>query len=179
MLMLTVSKFARHCGLSRGTILYYESIGLLKPSSRTEARYRKYTDSDLQRLRQICVLRNAGLTLADIREILSRRETEASSVLKRRLIELDAEIERLRDHQRAISRLLNVKTSLRRNDMITKDKWISIMKAAGFKEADMRRWHAEFEKSAPDEHQEFLQFLDIAPDEIRSIREMSQAHQAG
>ena len=63
--------------------------------------------------------------------------------------------------------------------MITKDKWISIMKAAGFKEADMSRWHAEFERSAPDEHQEFLQFLHIPPDEIRSIRKSSQAQQAG
>jgi hypothetical protein len=27
--MLTVSKLARHCGLSRSTLLYYESIGLL------------------------------------------------------------------------------------------------------------------------------------------------------
>ena len=58
--------------------------------------------------------------------------------------------------------------------MITKDKWVSIMEAAGFTEQDMHRWHAEFEKSAPEEHQEFLQFLHIPPDEIRSIREWSR-----
>ena len=29
--MWTVSKLAARCGLSRGTLLYYESIGLLKP----------------------------------------------------------------------------------------------------------------------------------------------------
>ena len=58
--------------------------------------------------------------------------------------------------------------------MITKDKWVAIMKAAGFGEAEMHRWHAEFEKAAPAEHQEFLEFLHIPADEIRRIREWSQ-----
>ena len=54
--------------------------------------------------------------------------------------------------------------------MVTKEKWVAIMKAAGFSEDDMRRWHAEFEKGAPDEHQEFLEFLHIPPDELSRIR---------
>ena len=45
--------------------------------------------------------------------------------------------------------------------MITKDKWVAIMRAAGFTEDDMQRWHKEFEKAAPAEHQEFLEFLHI------------------
>jgi hypothetical protein len=45
------------------------------------------------------------------------------------------------------------------------------MKASGFTEADMHRWHAEFERSAPEEHQEFLEFLHIPDAEIHSIRE--------
>ena len=58
--------------------------------------------------------------------------------------------------------------------MITKEKWISIMKASGFSEADMHRWHMEFERSAPEEHQEFLAFLHIPSEEIRAIRERSR-----
>ena len=57
--------------------------------------------------------------------------------------------------------------------MISKEKWVSIMKASGMTEADMHRWHAEFEKSAPQEHQEFLEFLHIAAPEIKTIREWS------
>jgi len=175
--MWTVGKLARDCGLSRSTLLYYESIGLLKPPSRTEGNYRRYGERDLLRLRQVCAWRDAGLTLADIREILDRPDSDASSVLKRRLLELDGEIGRLRDHQRAIARLLKAETSIGREQVITKDKWKSIMAAAGFKQEDMERWHAEFEKSAPEEHQEFLQFLNIPPDEIRTIRDMSRKHQ--
>ena len=58
--------------------------------------------------------------------------------------------------------------------MITKDKWVSIMRAAGFSEHDMERWHTEFEKNAPQEHQEFLEFLHIGTDEIAKIREWSR-----
>jgi hypothetical protein len=39
----------------------------------------------------------------------------------------------------------------------------------------MHRWHREFEKSAPDEHQEFLEFLHIPAEEIKSIREWSRS----
>lgn len=172
--MLTISKLARQCGLSRSTLLYYESIGLLKPAPRTAARYRAYGEKDARRLEQICVYRDAGLKLDDIRTILDRPENDASSVLKRRLLELNAEMERLRGHQRAILRLLQVKNSVWRTQMVTKEKLVSIMKASGLTEADMQKFHAEFERSAPEEHQEFLEFLKISPEEIRSIREQSR-----
>ena len=61
--------------------------------------------------------------------------------------------------------------------MVTKEKWVAIMKAAGFSEDDMRRWHAEFEKSAPSEHQEFLEFLHIPTAEITKIRDWSKKAQ--
>ena len=172
--MLTVSKLARCCGLSRGTLLYYESIGLLKPVSRSAAGYRRYGDNDLRRLRQICVYRDAGLKLEDIRALMDRPEDDASSVLKRRLAELNAEVKTLRGHQRAILKLLRNYDFCERTEMNTKEKWVSIMRAAGFNEADMKRWHVEFERSAPEEHQEFLEFLHIPKEEIASIRDWSR-----
>jgi DNA-binding transcriptional MerR regulator len=172
--MLTVSKLARRCGLSRSTLLYYESIGLLKPVSRSAAGYRRYGEKDLRRLQQVCAYRDAGLKLEDIRALLDRPEDDASSVLKRRLVELNAEIETLRNHQRAILKLLRNYDFCERTEMNTKEKWVSIMKAAGFNEADMHRWHVEFERSAPDEHQEFLEFLHIPKEEVVSIREWSR-----
>ena len=57
---------------------------------------------------------------------------------------------------------------------MSKEKWVSIMKAAGFTENDMHRWHKEFERSAPEDHNEFLQFLNIPAAEIKSIREWSR-----
>ena len=56
---------------------------------------------------------------------------------------------------------------------MTKDKWVTIMKAAGFNDADMHRWHRTFERSAPQDHEDFLRYLHIPEAEIRSIREWS------
>jgi len=61
---------------------------------------------------------------------------------------------------------------------MTKDRWVAIMKASGFSESDMHGWHVEFEKSAPDDHQQFLEFLHIPQEEVRSIREWSRKAQA-
>jgi hypothetical protein len=58
--------------------------------------------------------------------------------------------------------------------MVTKEKWVAIMRASGFNDDDMRRWHAEFEKSAPGEHQEFLEFLHIPANEVKTIRDWSR-----
>ena len=172
--MFTVSKLADRCGLSRSTVLYYESVGLLAPAVRSASNYRRYGDKDLDRLRLICAYRSAGLKIEDIKAILDGPSHSAAGVLQRRLVELSGEIDRLRGHQRSILKLLGSKNAFRRNEIMTKDKWVSIMRGAGFTDDDMRRWHAEFERSAPDDHQEFLQYLQISTDEIRSIREWSR-----
>jgi DNA-binding transcriptional MerR regulator len=173
-MMMTVSTLARRCGLSRSSLLYYESMGLLRRPPRTRGNYRAYTEKDLLRLQQIGVYRKVGLSLAGIREVLDRPSGSAAQILERRLVDIDAEIETLRGHQRAILRLLRRSRAFRRREMITKDKWVAIMRAAGFTEPDMQRWHKEFEKSAPDEHQEFLEFLHIPAEEIKAIREWSR-----
>jgi DNA-binding transcriptional MerR regulator len=179
--MLSVTQLARQCGVSRTALLYYESIGLMPPPARTGGNYRCYSEADAGRLKAIRAYRNAGLRLEDIRAILKatgRRGRDAapnaSGVLKRRLVELDAEIEALRAHQHAILQLLGSR-ALGKADMITKEKWVSIMRGCGFTEEQMSRWHAEFERSAPTEHQEFLEFLHISPAEIKTIREKSRA----
>ncbi len=170
--MYTVSGLARRCGLSRTTILYYESLGLLKPASRSPGNYRQYGERECQRLREICAYRHVGLSLADIRTVLGRPSSDAASTLQKRLVQIDAEIGRLRSHQRVILRLLG-NTSLRRAEMITKDKWVAIMEGAGLSHEQMERWHTEFERSAPEDHQEFLEFLHIPAEEIQRIRAWS------
>jgi DNA-binding transcriptional MerR regulator len=176
--MFTVTKLARQCGMSRTALLYYESIGLMPRPQRSGGNYRRYGEADVQRLLQIRAYRNAGLQLEDIRTILNtksdRNGGDAAGVLKRRLLELDAEIGTLRDHQMAILKLLEHKALGKAKEMITKEKWVSIMKGCGFSPEQMNRWHEEFERAAPQEHQEFLEFLHIPAEEIKTIREGSR-----
>jgi DNA-binding transcriptional MerR regulator len=172
--MLSVSQIAKKFGLSRTTILYYESCGLLMPALRTRADYRLYGEKETRVLEQICLYRSVGLSVASIRAMLTSPQSEMASLLRRRLQELDSEVNQLRQHQRVILRLLQSKDILRRTKKMTKEKWVSIMKAAGLTEDDMNRWHREFERSAPEDHNEFLQFLHIPAAEIKTIREWSR-----
>jgi len=172
--MMTVSKLASVCGLSRTTVLYYESQGLLKPAVRSDSNYRVYGEREVERLRQIRVYRGVGMSVREIRTVLAGPQNDVASALKRRLAEVDKEIETLRGHQQAILKLLQIKSIRKKDRKMTKEKWVAVMKAAGFTEDDMHRWHREFEKSAPKDHEEFLNFLHIPEKEIVSIREWSR-----
>ncbi|MGH3159778.1 MAG: MerR family transcriptional regulator [Streptosporangiaceae bacterium] len=67
---LKVGELARASGLSIRAVRYYDQIGLLTPSRRSPAGHRVYDDTDVRRLYRICLLRRAGLPLAEIGKAL-------------------------------------------------------------------------------------------------------------
>lgn len=168
----TVGRLAKRFGLSRSTLLYYDSIGLLRPMDRSSGDYRRYDGAGVERLERILRFRDAGVPLADIKRILDSPSSNASSVLERRFAELDREIAALRGQQHQVAALLKESGVLARPG-ITKDTWTSILTNLGFSQDDMNRWHSEFERSAPREHQLFLEYLGIPEPEIAAIRHLS------
>src|SRR5450759_2608638 len=81
--LLRIQEVAEETGLTPRSIRYYEELGLLRPAARSEGAYRLYDASDLDQLRFIKGLRDdAGLSLADIGQVLedeeSRRRTRAA-----------------------------------------------------------------------------------------------------
>src|SRR2546425_12724177 len=71
----TTEQVATRTGLTKRTLRYYEEVGLLPPTDRTEGNYRRYTESDIQRLERIKKLRDLlGFSLTDIREILEAED---------------------------------------------------------------------------------------------------------
>lgn len=66
----SVKKLAKLAGVSVRTLHLYDKIGLLKPSARTEARYRLYGEEELLRLQQILFYRELDFSLKDICTIL-------------------------------------------------------------------------------------------------------------
>jgi DNA-binding transcriptional MerR regulator len=172
---LSVSRLGKRFGLSRSALLYYDRIGLLSPSGRSRAGYRIYGDGDARRLEAICRYRGIGLSLDQIRELLDGATGRTAELLEARLDQLNAEIERLREQQRIIVRLLADPKKLRRARAIDKAGWVAVLRAAGLDDAGMRRWHVEFERMAPRAHQDFLQSLGLPPGEIARIRRWSRA----
>ena len=167
--MLTVTQLARECGLSRTTILYYEREGLLAPAHRSENGYRWYGENEIQRLKTILSYRSYGLPISSIRTLLAQEGKSQAEILKDHFNELEREIQNLRSQQKAIVVLLQ-EPQLIEDNIVTKERWVQIMQAAGFSENDMVTWHQKFEEMEPDEHQKFLESLGIEQDEIGRIR---------
>lgn len=168
--MYTIGRLAKKFSLSRSTLLYYDSIGLLKPSSRSDGNYRRYSQDDADRLEQICMYRRAGLALKDIATVLDSHEHSLGDILEQRLDELNDEIKRLRDQQRFILGLLTNRRLFDRIGVMNVETWTSLLSACGFTEQDMHRWHMEFERLAPEKHRQFLEFLCIPDAQIETIR---------
>ncbi len=168
--MLTITKLAKACKISRATILYYEREGLLKPTLRSENGYRWYGKKELVRLKDIIRFRSFGIPVAEITSLLEHDNNICQSeVLKTQFEKLEQNILDLRKQQSAIVALLQQPEILEKN-MVTKKRWVEIMKASGFSDEDMVNWHQNFEKMEPDEHQIFLQSLGIGKEEIVKIR---------
>ena len=83
-----VHDFAKRAGVTVRALHHYDRLGLLKPSGRTEAGYRLYTDRDFVRLEQIVALKFIGFPLSKIRELLDRKGLDLAETLgeQRRII---------------------------------------------------------------------------------------------
>lgn len=166
----SISHLAREFKLSRSTLLYYDSIGLLKATIRTEANYRVYTDNDYKRLQRICSLRSTGISLEHVRGIIDSDDTTVTSILHGRINQINNEIQRLRIQQNIIVKLLSDEKLLKSTRVINKEMWVVLLKSAGIDENDMRQWHMEFENSMPEGNQNFLESLGFSAEEISNSR---------
>jgi DNA-binding transcriptional MerR regulator len=161
--------------LSRSTLLYYDRIGLLKPSGRTHYNYRIYTRSEVRRLEKICLFRQAGLDLTFIAATLSTSESSLADILELQIDLLNQKIKDLRCQQHLIVGLL--KEIKRENfpiKVMDKQSWVRLLKSAGMDEKAMGNWHQAFERLSPDAHQHFLESLGISKDEVKAIRRWSK-----
>ncbi len=170
----SISKLARTCSLSRSTLLYYDRIGLLKPSGRTGAGYRYYTDADQRRLERIGHFREAGLTLKEIRAVLSSGGKPGTRLLEQRMRETSESIVGLKNQQRLLAGMLRQVASGNLPPTVDVKLWVKMLRAAGMDENAMHRWHVEFERRAPEGHQEFLLSLGLTPVEVEEVRGLSR-----
>jgi len=166
----SISKLARAFELSRSTLLYYDRIGLLKPSGRTGAGYRYYTEKDHRRLERICHFRQAGLTLKDIHGVLLSGGKPGVRLLEERIRETSAAIVDLKNQQRILAGMLGRIASGHSTGPVDTKLWVEMLQAAGMDKRGRKRWHTEFERRAPEAHNEFLLSLGIPREEVAKIR---------
>jgi DNA-binding transcriptional MerR regulator len=113
--MLTIGRLGTLGDIEPKTLRYYDRVGLVRPTARTPAGYRVYTEDAVERLRFIRRAKALGMALADIRRILAVRDEGAPpcqhvlAVVGQNLAKVQAQIvqlERLRTDLRRFQRLL-------------------------------------------------------------------------
>lgn len=164
-----ISELGQRFKLSRSTLLYYDRIGLLRSTGRSESDYRQYTTEDMARLERVCFFRDAGLSLSEIAQLLDKTSND-SLILEKRLREINREVAALKAQQRLITGTLKTVAAGHGASKLDKDLWLSLQKACGLDEAALTRWHVEFERRAPRAHHDFLLSLGLSEKEAIQVR---------
>jgi len=92
---LTIGELSRRTAVPVKTLRYYSDEGLLPPTGRTQAGYRVYAEDSVARLELIRALRDAGLGIERIREVVSRKLSLAEA-LRQTLVTVEAHLRSLK-----------------------------------------------------------------------------------
>ena len=80
--MRTVKEISDLTGISVRTLHYYDEIGLLKPTEKSDAGYRLYDDRALETLQQILFFREFDISLKEIKAVLDNPALERNQILQ-------------------------------------------------------------------------------------------------
>ncbi|MGW9124949.1 MerR family transcriptional regulator [Paenibacillus chitinolyticus] len=105
--MIHIKEVARQTKITVRTLRYYDQIGLLTVSSKTEGGHRLYTEEDLKRLQQIQFLKGIGCGLKDIKVMLSDPKWNWSISLKSQLVYIMEEQDKLKGIESSLRELIN------------------------------------------------------------------------
>lgn len=83
--MMTVNEVSKLAGVSIRTLRYYDKIGLLHPTGYTDAGYRLYDDTDLERLQHILLFRELEFSLKDISSIMNAPDFDRDKALSQQI----------------------------------------------------------------------------------------------
>ena len=83
--MMTIHEVSRIAGVSIRTLQYYDKIGLLHPMGYTDAGYRLYDDTDLERLQHVLLFRELEFPLKDIKNIMENPDFDRSKALEQQI----------------------------------------------------------------------------------------------
>lgn len=103
---LTVGQVAARTGVTVKTLHHYDEVGLLRPSARSSAGYRLYTDADLERLQHVVVYRRLGFALEEIAAILDDAHADVAGHLRRQRAAVESRLAELTELVSALDRAL-------------------------------------------------------------------------
>ena len=93
---MTIKEVEERTSLSRSNVRFYEKEKLIEPSRNEKNGYRDYSENDVENIKKIAYLRTLGISIEDIRRIMSEKVTlqemvkKQNEVLKNQMIDLDS-----------------------------------------------------------------------------------------
>ena len=92
---MTIKEVEERTSLSRSNIRFYEKEKLIEPSRNESNGYRDYSENDVENIKKIAYLRTLGISIEDIRNIISEKVTlqemleKQNEVLKSQILDLN------------------------------------------------------------------------------------------
>lgn len=100
--MYTIGKLSKNTGVTVRTLDYYDEIGLIKPSSKTEGGHRLYNENDVMRLERVLALKYMGFSLEQIKDIMENSASTWQESIQQQLEMVKREQERLQTLEKAL-----------------------------------------------------------------------------
>jgi len=132
----SIQEIARLAGTTSRTLRHYDAIGLLAPSRIASNGYRHYDQAALVRLQRILLLRELGLGLDQIAEVLSAQSSQASA-LEGHLVWLRQEQQRLQHQIASVERTLH---ALREGEQIMAENMLDGFDHTRYRDEVEQRW---------------------------------------
>lgn len=108
----TTGEIAKLCGVTVRTVQYYDTKNILIPSELSEGGRRIYSDDDLKRMRIICFLREAGVSISSIESLLHDEHPE--NVIRLLLEQQEKTLrEELSENQKKLNMLEDIRHGLK------------------------------------------------------------------
>lgn len=122
---MTAGRFAKRAGVTIRTVRYYDKVGLLPPSRRTDNGYRHYELRDLARLQRILTLKYIGLSIDDIKRVIQGEglEEDLKESLRVQSTILQRKIDHLRLVHKAVASTLAELDCLDASDSDDEQSW--------------------------------------------------------
>lgn len=121
-----VGELAKLTGLTIRTLRYYDNIGLFGPSAHSESGHRLYTASDIGRLQQILTLKELGLSLDEVRSVISGENDRLADIVALQIARLK---ENIIAQQKLVRELEHVTGLITRHEPLTVEDFTRLLAA--------------------------------------------------
>ncbi|MCP3775986.1 MerR family transcriptional regulator [Paenibacillus sp. MZ04-78.2] len=121
-----IGDLAHLTGLTVRTLRFYDQIGLFYPSEHTESGHRLYNESDLSRLHQILSLKELGLSLEEIKSVLTGGQISPLEIVN---LQINRIKEQIKLQQKLLEQLEHVSKLMQGKAQVTVEDFTSLLQA--------------------------------------------------